>query len=152
MSLSADFEISRPALEFTRYFERFLESQRHSDYDPSIAPQPPFSAEPDEMDLDDPNAFIDIKAEPNFNTADATADTDVDMLSDLSNSLGKASVEPSKAGFNFDFAGDEMSPLTPRRKAWDWTSGGIGMALSSPLGLAEDSTWGDRMQVDYSVW
>ncbi len=151
LSLNADFEISRPALEFTRYFERFLESQQHSNYDSSIAPKPLFSEESDKMDLDDPNASIDSKAEPDLRTADATADADVDMLSDLSNSFEKASVAPGNAGFNFEF-GDEASPLSPRRNAWDWSTGGIGMALSSPLGLTEDSTWGDRMQVDYGVW
>lgn len=102
------------------------------------------------MDLDDPNAFIDLTAEPYIHTADATADADVDMLSDLSISFEKASVE--NAAFDFEFANDEDSPLSPRRNAWDWSTGGIGMALSSPLGLAEDSMWGDRMQVDYSVW
>lgn len=117
LSLSADSEISRPAMEFTRYFERFLESQQHSNYDSSIAPKPLFSAEPDEMDLDDPNALTDSKAEPNFRTAEATTDTDVDMLSDLSNSFEKASVEPGNAGFDFDFDQDEVSPLSPRRNA-----------------------------------
>ena len=152
LSLGADSEISRPALEFTRYFERFLESQQLSNYESSIAPKPLFSAEPEEMDLDDPNTSTDSKAEPNFHTVDATADADVDMLSDLSNSFEKASVDPGNAGFNFDFSRDEESPLSPRRNAWDWSTGGIGMALLEPLRLAEDSTWGDRMQVDYSVW
>lgn len=146
-----DSEISRPALEFTRYFERFFKSQ-HSNYDSSIATKPLFSVESDEMDLDDPNPSTDSKAEPNFHAADTTADTDVEMLCDLSDSFEKASVEPGNAGFNFDFARDEESPLSPRRNAWDWSDGGIGMALSEPLRLAEDSTWGDRMQVDYSVW
>lgn len=152
LSLGADFEINHPILEFTRYFERFLESQQHSNYDSSIAPKPLFSAEPDEMDLDDPNPSTESKAEPNLHPADATADADVDMLSDLSNLLEKASVEPSSAGFNFDFDQDEVSPLSPRRNAWDWSTGGIGMAFSEPRRLAEDSPWGDRMQVDYSVW
>jgi len=146
-----DSEISRPALEFTRYFERFLKSQ-HSNYDSSIATKPLFSVESDEMDLDDPNASTDSKAEADFHTADETADTDVDMLSDLSNSFEMASVDSGNAGFNFDFARDKELPLSPRRNAWDWSLGGIGMAVSEPLRMAEDSTWGDRMQVDYSVW
>jgi len=152
LSLSVDSEISRPALEFTRYFERFLESQQHSNYDSSIAPKPLFSVDPDAMDLDDLTASTDSKAELNFHTADAIADTDVDMLYDLSNSFEKAGAEPGNAGFDFDFARDDESPLSPRRNAWDRSVGGIGIALSEPLQLAEDSTWGDRMQVDYSVW
>lgn len=152
LSLGADFEINRPNLEFTRYFERFLYSQQHSNRDSSLAPAPLFGAEPDQMDLDDPNPSTDSIAEPNLHTADATADADVDMLSDLSTLLEKASVEPGNGGFNFDFGPAEASPLSPRKNAWDWSTGGIGMAVSEPLRLAEDGAWVDRMQVDYSVW
>ena len=32
-----------------------------------------------------------------------------------------------------EFLGNDESPISPRRTAWEWTAGDIGIALSSPV-------------------
>ena len=44
-----------------------------------------------------------------------------------------------------EIPGDDESPISPRRTAWEWTAGDIGIALSSPAVVRTDN-WADSLE------
>ncbi|KAL2055773.1 hypothetical protein ABVK25_004017 [Lepraria finkii] len=43
-------------------------------------------------------------------------------------------------------ADDDPSPVSPRRSAWEWTAGDIGIAFSPPMRRVHDEIWDEQMQ------
>ena len=62
------------------------------------------------------------------------------------------SIDPTHAGHGPDASladnGDDEdeSPISPRRNAWDWTAGDIGIALGSPTKPAYEEIWEEPMK------
>lgn len=49
-------------------------------------------------------------------------------------------------GLPASLADEEFSPISPMRSTWDWTAGGIGVALSPPALPVEDEIWEEQME------
>ena len=65
--------------------------------------------------------------------------------------------QPDAAHVSFDFRleqnedppaspAHEDSPISPTRSIWDWTAGGIGIALSPPVLSVEEEVWEEQME------
>ena len=146
-----DSKVSRPVLNFTRHFVHFLESQK-SGCDSFIAPAALYSVEADEVDLDDPDTSSQSMKDLNTCLCGVNNEVHNDRLCRLPDPNQIKSSASGNRDFDFSVEQDQESPISPRRTAWDWTAGSIGIALSEPLQLDGDNVQGDEVEVAYSAW
>lgn len=92
---------------------------------------------------------------------DNVREDDVDMMDWITQDVSEsAPVSPwaqpdaNEVPFNFRLEqdhslpaslADDDSPISPTRSAWNWTAGGIGLALSPPALPVEEEIWEDEM-------
>ena len=143
--------ISRPVLTFTTHFLNFLEPSQRKPcvFLPELEP---LDALPDfeKMDLDDPAPAPPTQQRPGTLAGPYTIGSpnsrpqnrEDDSISEIS---GSASVEHEEDH-------DDDSPLSPMRTAWDWTAGGIGIALSTPGETIGTRGRGEEMGIQYHIW
>ncbi|KAL8825530.1 MAG: hypothetical protein Q9191_004364 [Dirinaria sp. TL-2023a] len=131
--------VSRPAMLFTTHFVDFLESQNR----PCVLPEiEPLDDLPDfeKMDLDGP-------PEPPTQPSGTLVHSDTSRQNSedefMFNGSGSSSMEHEE---------EEEFPLSPTRSAWEWTAGGIGMAVSTPAEAVGKQMLGEEMEVEYNVW
>ena len=139
--------LSFPVMDFSN-LKSYLDSPRSTPKEePNPNPAPPESSRPS------------LSISPTPTSED---DNDVDMTDWLSSS--EDSISPTSKSVSvppFDFRLDpahspqasladeeedeDASPVSPRRNAWDWTAGDIGVALGSPTNRLYEEGWEGAM-------
>ena len=80
---------------------------------------------------------------------------DVDMTDWITQDVTESSPDAAEVPFDFRLEqdqdapaslADDDSPISPMRSAWNWTAGGIGIALSPPALPVEDEIWDREME------
>lgn len=80
---------------------------------------------------------------------------DVDMTDWITQDVTESSPDATEVPFDFrleqdqdasESLADDDSPISPMRSAWNWTAGGIGIALSPPALPVEDEIWDREME------
>ena len=107
---------------------------------------------------------LSIPGNPQMSTrSDDVLEEDVDMTEWITQDATESPpispcAQPDAVEVRFDFKfeqdqgspasldDDDDSPISPMRSVWDWTAGGIGIALSPPALPVEDEPWEEQME------
>jgi hypothetical protein len=66
-------------------------------------------------------------------------------------SIATTTIDIDTDSSSSSLADDESSPVSPRKSAWQWTAGDIGIALSPPMKRVCDEIWDEQMEVAEEV-
>jgi len=102
---------------------------------------------PAEESLPDLSASVTTTEDDDVRMIDWLSDEPISPTStiDLGDNVFNLSIDPDH-GPEASLEEDDDSPVSPRRNAWDWTAGIIGIALGSPTKPVWEEIWDDPME------